>query len=83
MRIAVFVIALLNLGWFLALLAAPPSFPDGAGHGWLTLIGLVLAIFLIPAIVLAAIRKVEWLALILVLIPLLYVLNGFVRTWVS
>jgi len=85
MRYAVYVIAALNLIWFAILLITPPSLPDAAGQaeGWLLLIGLILAVFLVPAIILATLRKAEWLALILTLIPLLYVRNGLIRTWIK
>lgn len=79
MRYAVYTVAALNLAWFLAFAISPPSFPDAAGQGWVTLIGLILAAFHIPALILTVSRKVEWLALILVLIPLLYFLNGMIR----
>lgn len=80
MRIAVFIIALLNLAWFLALAVMGPEMPDAAGQGWVTLIGMGLAAFHIPALVLAINRKALWLALILVLIPLLWVLNGLIQS---
>lgn len=78
MRRAVFAIAVLNLIWFLVLVFDPPSFPDVAGQGWVTLIGIILAVFHIPALILAINRKAEWLALVLVLIPLIYYLNGVI-----
>ncbi|MDA5092562.1 hypothetical protein O2N63_00465 [Aliiroseovarius sp. KMU-50] len=83
MRRAIFAIAALNFVWFFALAFDPPNFPDVAGQGWITLIGLILAAFHIPALILAVNRKAEWLALSLVLIPLIYYLNGVIQGAVS
>lgn len=83
MRKAIFGIALLNLAWFVALAVAPPSFPDAAGQGWVMLIGLIVAAFHVPALILVFKGTAQWLALVLVLIPLIYVLNGLIRALLS
>lgn len=78
MRNAVFAVAALNLAWFLLFAFRGPEFPDAAGQGWVTLIGLILAAFHIPALILAITRKALPLALLLTLIPLVYVLYGVI-----
>ena len=83
MRYAVYTVAALNLAWYIAFALNPPSFPDAAGNGWVTLIGMILAVFHIPALILAVTRRVEWLALILVLIPLIFVAYGMLNAWMS
>ncbi|MDA8586400.1 hypothetical protein N9L47_09045 [Rhodobacteraceae bacterium] len=74
MRLAVFLLAAIQGVLFvLYALGRPATDPDGATipQGAVTLAGMVIAIFLVPALILAINRKAPRLSLTLALIPLL------------
>ena len=79
MRAAVFLLAGLQLG-LLILFAVSTGASDPAGtamsQGFVTLGGIVMAVFLAPALILAINRKAPGLALFLAIIPLLLVILG-------
>ena len=83
MRYAIFTFAALNLAWYIAIAIAPPSFRETAGEGWVIFIGMILAAFHLPALLLVFLKKAEWLALLLVLVPLILFLYGAIRAWAT
>ncbi len=80
MRNTVFILAAIQVCIFV-LFAVNTGGSDAAGNaksqGFVTLGGIIMAVFLAPALILAITRKALGVALALAILPLLIVLYGF------
>lgn len=80
MRTAVFLIAGLQIFLFVYLSITATGGSDAAGNamsqGFLALGGIVMAILLVPALILAIVRRAEGFALALAILSLVVVFGG-------
>ena len=73
MRMAVYVIAAIEIAVFVLLALTGSGGSDPAGNamsgGFVTIGGMAMALFLIPALILAMVGRALWIALLLLLTP--------------
>lgn len=69
MRYLVYLLAAAQTSLFILFAAHSGEMPDTAGNGWTTAFGIILALFLVPALALAVSGKAPWLSLALTLGP--------------
>ncbi len=82
MRIAIFVIAAINLAIWAYGAIAGPSMPDGiGGDTFWTLLGIMLAIITTPALILAATGRFLKVAMTLALLPELLLILSWIMGW--
>lgn len=83
MRLAVFILAGLQVALLIAFAAFGTGGSDAAGNamsaGFVTLGGIVMAVFLVPALILAISGRAGRVALVLAILPLVIVTIGLTQ----